>query len=64
VTALPQLIPQAHDEIERLYRIQHENRAAGAHTTAAPRLGNHRSIEEAKLSRRGVMLAARWGILK
>ena len=60
MTAVPQLIPEARDEIERLYRIQQEHRAAVAATTAAQRIEKLRRFERAMHERRDEIRAAMW----
>jgi aldehyde dehydrogenase (NAD+) len=60
VSAAPQLLPEAHDEIERLYRLQQQNRAAVGSTTAAQRIEKLRRFEQALLARRAEIAAAMW----
>ncbi|HVE72554.1 MAG TPA: aldehyde dehydrogenase family protein [Thermoanaerobaculia bacterium] len=60
MTAFPQLITEAHNEIERLYRIQQEHRAAVGATTAAQRIAKLRRLEQAMHDRRDEIRAAMW----
>lgn len=48
------------DEIERLYGLQQENRAAVASTTAAQRIGKLRRFHDAVLAHRDELRAAMW----
>jgi aldehyde dehydrogenase (NAD+) len=54
------LLPEAHGEIERLYRLQHQNRAAVGSTTAAQRIEKLRRFEQALLANRTEIAAAMW----
>jgi len=60
MSAAPQLVPDAYGEIERLYRLQQQNRAAVGATTAAQRIDKLRRLERAILARRGEIAAAMW----
>lgn len=48
------------DEIERLYDLQQQNRAAVAKTTAAQRIAKLRRLHDTILARRGEIRAAMW----
>lgn len=60
MTAAPQLLAGADDEIDRLYELQQGNRAAVAATTAAQRIEKLRRLERAMYEHRDEILAAVW----
>ncbi|HEX6097198.1 MAG TPA: aldehyde dehydrogenase family protein [Thermoanaerobaculia bacterium] len=58
--ATPLRAPQPLDEIERLYDLQQQSRAAVASTTAAQRIAKLRRLHDTLLARRGEIRAAMW----
>ena len=60
MSAATPLVSRSADEIDRLYALQQENRAAVAATTAAQRIDKRRRFHDAILARRDEIRAAMW----